>query len=95
MDGEYNCDGDNSWGRTTSWEEQLLDEVANERDVIDQQSKLEQEAGAQQLWSSFQNSASAVANLYKGMKVQLYCSFLYHTTYGTCLKSFHSASLSG
>lgn len=68
MDGEYDRDGDRrsdgSWSRT--WEEQLLEEVANEREAIDQQSKLEQEASAQQLWLSFQNSASAIANLYKG-----------------------------
>ena len=70
MDGEYDRDdvrSDNSsWGRT--FEDHLLEELASERDAIDQQSKIEQEAGAQQLWSSFQNSASAVANLYKGKR---------------------------
>ncbi|XP_067940805.1 HUWE1-associated protein modifying stress responses-like [Watersipora subatra] len=69
MDGEYDRDADlpdnPSWSRT-AWEDHLLEDFTGERDALDQQSKFEQEAVAQQLWLSFQNSASAVANLYKG-----------------------------
>lgn len=68
MDPEFERDADvlseNSWGR--SWEDQLLEEFSSERETLDQQSKIDQEASAQQLWLSFQNSASAVTNLYKG-----------------------------
>mgnify|MGYP001791850383 CR=1 FL=1 len=75
MDPPFDPDSDvlseNSWGR--SWEDQLLEDFSSEKDTLDQQSKIEQEAAAQNLWMSFQNSASAVTNLYKG-KYSVCCS---------------------
>lgn len=76
MDLEFEHDGDvlpenTSWGIPNSWEDHLLDEVTSEREALDQQSKIDQEAASQQLWMSFQNSASAVTNLYKGKKLLL------------------------
>lgn len=68
MDPEIEADADlvpeASWGRT--YEDHVLDDFSSEREDIEQQAKLEQEATAQKLWLSFQNSASAVTNLYKG-----------------------------
>lgn len=65
MDPDFDQETDNTWGK--SWEDQVFEEYANERDVLDQQSKLEQETGSQNLWVSFQSSATAVTNLYKGV----------------------------
>lgn len=69
FDHENDVLSENSWGR--AWEDQLLDEFTSERETLDQQSKIEQEAAAQQFWLSFQNSASAVTNLYKGQWLKI------------------------
>lgn len=63
-----------SWGRT--YEDHVLDDFTSEREDREQQAKLEQEATAQKLWLSFQNSASAVTNLYKGNLKQTSSSLL-------------------
>lgn len=61
---ESDRQSDGSWGR--NWEDQVADEYVAERETLDQQNKVEQDVIAQKLWLSFQNSATAVTNLYKG-----------------------------
>lgn len=72
MDPDLDPDTDrlseSSWSR--NWEDQVLEEYLSDREALDQQSKLEQDASAQSLWLSFQNSASSVANLYKGLTIE-------------------------
>jgi len=80
FDHENNVLSENAWGMT--WEDQLLEEFSSEKDTLDQQSKVEQEAGAQNLWMSFQNSASAVTNLYKDCMQEKNCWFPFQNAAG-------------
>lgn len=58
--------GDDSGGefRTSSWEQQCLDELDSEPN-LDERLPLERQYAADQLWYSFQACASAVTHLYK------------------------------
>jgi len=68
MDNEYDPEDEriteSAWSK--GWEDQYLEEFAAERDTMEQQAKIEQEAIVQKLWLSFQSSATSLTNLYKG-----------------------------
>ena len=49
----------------TNWEDQCVRETENDTAVEDR-IQMENEQSAQKLWLSFQNSATAIAQLYRG-----------------------------
>jgi hypothetical protein len=54
-----------------SWEDQCIAEFDNEPDNMEDRAQLDREESSQKLWLLFQNSASAVAQLYKGIIIDL------------------------
>ena len=50
----------------SGWENQSIDEWERDSNVEDRMHKENERKTAQKLWLSFQNSASAIAQLYKG-----------------------------
>lgn len=73
MENEYDTDQErhspeSSWPRNREcpWEDKFVDEYGAELEALENQTKIEQEHLAQNMWHSFQNSAASATHLYKG-----------------------------
>ena len=78
---DSDCPGD---GWLSSWEKKCLDEWEKES-VFEDRLQVDNEKTSQKIWQSFQNSATAVSRLFKGItgshhfKVSLSCVLCYVT----------------
>jgi len=64
-DGESDCPGE---GHLSPWEKKCLDEWEKES-ILEDRLQAENERSSQKMWQSFQNSATAVSRLFKGVLV--------------------------
>lgn len=57
----------------TSWEQQCIQQVENEPDP-EERLHMERDVASQKLWQMFQNSATSLAQLYKGYLQRFGCN---------------------
>lgn len=60
--------GELDWFNLTNWEQQCVEEVESTPD-LEPQMQTEKDFATQKLWVMFQNSATCIAQLYKGISV--------------------------